>query len=77
MTCLVRFGRVFIGVGQLTLVIGLSLSTGVWPIWLLGAGGLLGVAGMGLPDKLRLYQPVFHLNALWLASLGGVTLTLT
>mgnify|MGYP004293029043 CR=1 FL=1 len=79
-TCLVRFGRVFIGVGQLALVIGLSLSAGVWPIWLLGAGGLLGLAGMGLtmglPDNLALYQPVFHLNALWLAALGAVTLTL-
>ena len=41
-------------------------------------GGLLGAVGMaltmGLPDNLSLYRPVFHLNALWLAAFGVVTL---
>ncbi len=75
-TCLVRFSRVFLGVGQVVLAIGL-LQAGPWPAWLVVWGGLLGVAGMaltmGLPDNLRLYRPVFHLNALWLATFGAVT----
>jgi hypothetical protein len=80
-TCLVRFGRVFFGVGQIVLVVGLLLpQAGPWPLWLVGSGGLLGLAGMaltmGLPDDLSLYRPVFHLNALWLAAFGVVTLTL-
>ena len=41
----------------------------------------MGVAGMtltmGLPDNLSLYQPVFHLNALWLAAFGVVALTIS
>lgn len=80
-TCLVRFGRVFFGVGQIVLAVGLLLpQAGPWPLWLVGSGGLLGLAGMaltmGLPDDLSLYRPVFHLNALWLAAFGVVTLTL-
>jgi hypothetical protein len=78
-TCVVRFGRVFFGVGQVVLMVGLLLSEPAWPIWLVGAGGLLGLVGaaltMGLPDDLNLYQPVFHLNALWLAAMGIATLT--
>ena len=79
-TCLVRFSRLFIGVGQVVLAIGL-LQAGPWPPWLVGWGGLLGVTGMaltmGLPDNLSLYRPVFHLNALWLATFGVVTLTVS
>ena len=79
-TCLVRFSRVFLGVGQVVLAIGL-LQADPWPAWLVGWGGLLGVTGMaltmGLPDNLRVYRPVFHLNALWLATFGVVTLTIS
>ena len=74
-----RFSRVFIGVGQVVLVIGLLRQGATWPVWLVGFGGLLGIAGMaltmGLPDNLRLYRPVFHLNALWLLALGLVVFT--
>jgi len=77
-TCVVRFGRVFVGVGQIALVIGLLLSDGPWPNWLLVPGAALGLAGialtMGLPDELKLYRPVFHLNVIWLAAFGTVTL---
>ncbi len=80
-TCLTRFGRVFLGVGQIVLMVGLLLPDAMWPTWLVGAGGILGLIGMGLtmglPDDLSLYRPVFHLNALWLAAMGVVTLTLT
>ena len=78
-TCIVRFGRVFLGVGQVVLALGL-LQGAVWPPWLILAGGVLGGAGvaltMGLPDQLNLYRPVFHLNTLWLAAMGVATLTL-
>lgn len=81
-TCLIRFGRVFMGVGQVVLVLGLyQLLEGTWPIWLLGLGGLLGVSSValtvGLPDNLSLYKPVFHLNVMWYAALGIATITVT
>ena len=81
-TCVVRFGRVFLGVGQIVLMVGLLLSgTTMWPMWVVGAGLVLGVVGvaltMGLPDDLSLYRPVFHLNALWLAAMGVVALVPT
>lgn len=79
-TCLTRFGRVFLGVGQVVLMVGLLLPDAMWPMWLVGAGGILGLIGMGLtmglPDDLSLYRPVFHLNALWLVAMGVTTLTL-
>ncbi|HUP41905.1 MAG TPA: hypothetical protein VM599_01715 [Thermoanaerobaculia bacterium] len=73
-TCLTRFARVFFGLGQLVLAVGLWLSDGLVPRWLAAAGGLLGIAAMALtmalPDALDLYAPIFHANALWLAALG-------
>ena len=79
-TCLTRFSRVFLGAGQVVLALGL-LHSGPWPAWLVGWGGGLGVAGMaltmGLPDNMGLYRPLFHLNALWLAVFGAVTLMIT
>ena len=51
-TCLVRFGRVFFGLGQVVLAVGLW-QIGV-PIWVSAGAALLGVAAMaitmGLPD---------------------------
>ena len=80
-TCLTRFGRVFFGVGQVVLMVGLLLPGAMWPTWLVSAGGVLGFVGMaltmGMPDNLNLYRPVFHTNALWLAAMGVATLTLT
>ncbi len=74
MTCWVRFGRIFIGVGQLVFALGLLLQAGPWPIWLLLSGCVLGVAGIALtlewPDNLEFYKPLFYLDVLWLALLG-------
>jgi hypothetical protein len=68
-TCLVRFGRVFFGLGQVVLALGLW-GAGGFPAWFIVGAALLGVAAMaltmGLPDDLHLYRPVFHLNSAWL-----------
>ncbi len=78
-TCLVRFGRVFSGLGLSVLGVGL-IQWRLVPGWRwLGAGAVaLGVAAMaltmGLPDELGLYQPLFHLFSLWLAAMGAVVL---
>jgi hypothetical protein len=74
MTCWVRFGRIFIGVGQLVLVLGLFLQAGPWPMWLIVLGGILGVAGIALtlewPDNLDYYKPLFYMDVFWLAAIG-------
>jgi hypothetical protein len=76
-TCLVRFGRVFFGLGQAVIAIGLLLS-GIMPLWILISAIVLGIAGMALtmtfPDNLEYYKPVFHLTALWLVALGLIVL---
>jgi hypothetical protein len=73
-TCLVRFGRVFCGLGLTVLAAGL-LHGGVLPWWVGGGAAALGVAAMALtmlmPDNWALYTPVFHLQALWLAATGA------
>ncbi|MDH3402177.1 MAG: hypothetical protein OES32_07145 [Acidobacteriota bacterium] len=72
-TCLVRFARVFVGLGQVVLALGL-LRGGVLPRWVSYGAILLGLAAMaltmGLPDDLELYAPVFYLDCAWLAGVG-------
>jgi hypothetical protein len=76
-TCLVRFGRVFSGLGLLLLGLGF-LKWRVLPAWIGGAALLIGLAAMaltmGLPNQLTLYLPIFHLQALWLVATGVVIL---
>lgn len=72
-TCLVRFGRVFSGLGLLFL--GMSILKWAFLNKIIGAAAvLLGLAAIGLtmvlPDHLHLYQPIFHLKSLWLAATG-------
>jgi hypothetical protein len=72
-TCLVRFGRVFCGLGLTVMAVGL-LRGEVFPWWI-GVGAIsLGVAAMALtmlwPDNWSLYTPVFHLQSLWFAATG-------
>ena len=80
-TCWVRFGRIFIGVGQLVFAVGLLLQAGPWPTWLLVSGGVLGLAGIALtlewPDSLEYYNPLFYLDVLWLAILGVALITIS
>ena len=72
-TCLVRFGRVFSGLGLLILGFGLRRWR-LLPGWVAWPAVFLGLAAMGLtmlwPDRMALYQPVFHLKAAWLAAAG-------
>ena len=76
-TCLVRFGRVFSGLGLLVLGCGLIRWT-IVPVaigWVAVAIGLAAMAlTMLLPDHMSLYIPVFHVKSLWLLFTGGVIL---
>jgi hypothetical protein len=76
-TCLVRFGRVFSGLGLLVLALGL-LRWQVFPFWVGWGAAAIGMAAMALtmllPDNWSLYTPVFHLQSLWLAATGVILL---
>ncbi len=76
-TCLMRFGRVFFGFGQIVLGIGLWLGGGL-PPWIAITAAALGLAAITLtmarPDDLEYYAPVFHLNTVWLLATGWVIL---
>ena len=76
-TCLMRFGRVFGGLGLA--IYGLALLK--WrPVsaWLGWVGLLIGIAAIAVTmpsgENFWVYQPVFHLHALWMAVLGFVIL---
>ena len=76
-TCLVRFGRVFTGLGLLLLGVGL-FKWKLLPAPVSGVAVLIGLAAMaltmGLPDKLSLYMPIFHVWVLWLLGTGIVVI---
>jgi len=72
-TCFVRFGRIFSGVGLILLGFGLLK----WHIVnkLLGwFTVLLGLTAMGIilsiPDNFEVYKPVFHVKVVWLVTMG-------
>lgn len=68
-TCFLRFGRIFSGVGLVLLGAGL-LKGKVFQGWLGWFTILLGVAAMGIilfiPEYYEYYKPLFHVKALWL-----------
>jgi hypothetical protein len=73
-TCLVRFGRVFGGLGLVV------FSWGVWryailPRWCGSLAALVGLVAMaltmGLPDQLSYYTPVFYGLVLWMLATGA------
>jgi hypothetical protein len=76
-TCLVRFGRVFSGLGLFVLGLGL-LWWPALPFWAGWGAVAIGVAAMAVtmafPDHWALYTPVFHLLSLWLAATGAMLL---
>ncbi len=76
-TCLVRFGRLFSGLGLLILALAI-LKWRLFPKWSGIWAALVGLSAMaltmGLPDDLALYVPVFHLTAAWFGVSGIVSL---
>lgn len=72
-TCFVRFGRIFSGVGLVLLGLGF-VKWKVINVWLGWFTVLLGLAAMGIilaiPDNFEIYKPLFHVKALWLALMG-------
>jgi hypothetical protein len=76
-TCFVRFGRIFSGVGLVLLGYGFVK----WKIVHLALGWftlLLGLAAMaiimGIPDNFEIYKPLFHVKVIWLALMGVIIL---
>ena len=76
-TCFVRFGRIFSGVGFVLLGLGL-VKWKIVSAWLGWFTVLFGLAAMGIilsiPDNFEIYKPLFHIKALWLAIMGGTIL---
>jgi len=76
-TCFMRFGRIFSGVGLVLLGAGMLKGR----IMHAGMGWLtllLGVVAMGIilfiPEYFEYYKPMFHVKAFWLALMGVVIL---
>jgi hypothetical protein len=72
-TCFLRFGRIFSGVG----LVLLGYAFIKWKIvgtWLGWFTMLLGLVAMGIilsiPDNFEIYKPVFHIKAIWLLIMG-------
>jgi len=76
-TCFVRFGRIFSGVGFVLLGLGF-VKWKIVSTWLGWFTVLFGLAAMGIilaiPDNFEIYKPLFHIKALWLAIMGGTLL---
>ena len=76
-TCFVRFGRIFSGVG-LVLLGAAFLKWNMFPKWLSWMTLLLGLAAMAIilliPENFEIYKPVFHIKALWLVAMGVILL---
>jgi len=72
-TCFVRFGRIFSGVGLVLLGFGFIKWKIVNPLlgWFTALLGFAAMAIiMGIPDNFEIYKPVFHVKVLWLAMMG-------
>ena len=76
-TCFIRFGRIFSGVG-LILLGAAFIKWNILPKWLGWFTTLLGLVAMCIilfiPDNFEVYKPVFHVKALWLLAMGVVIL---
>ncbi|MGK0252934.1 MAG: hypothetical protein ACI9OE_000390 [Mariniflexile sp.] len=72
-TCFVRFGRIFSGVGLVLLAYGF-IKWKLVSLWLGWFTILLGFGAMGIilsiPDNFEIYKPIFHVKVLWLVAMG-------
>ncbi|TXG36579.1 hypothetical protein [Seonamhaeicola maritimus] len=72
-TCFVRFGRIFSGVGLVLLGAGL-VKWKIVSTWLGWFTILLGLVAMGIiltiADNFEIYKPIFHVKVIWLAVMG-------
>ncbi|MGB5418074.1 hypothetical protein [Algibacter sp.] len=72
-TCFIRFGRVFSGVGLVLLGVALFKwkIVSVWLGWFTAILGLLSMGIiMGIPDNYEIYKPMFHVKVIWLVMMG-------
>lgn len=76
-TCFVRFGRIFSGVGLVLLGAGF-VKWKLLPSWLSWFTILLGLVAMSvilfIPEYYEHYKPLFHVKAAWLMIMGIVLL---
>ncbi|MEQ9404684.1 MAG: hypothetical protein RIM99_13920 [Cyclobacteriaceae bacterium] len=72
-TCFVRFGRIFSGVGLVLLGSGF-IKWKIFPVWLGGFTAALGLTAvsiiLSIPDNFEIYKPVFHIKSVWLLVMG-------
>ena len=77
-TCFVRFGRIFSGVGLVLLGYGF-VKWKILPSWLSWFTVLLGLVAMlvilFIPEYYEHYKPLFHVKAAWLMIMGIVIIT--
>jgi len=77
-TCFVRFGRIFSGVGLVLLGFGFVKWKIFNPLlgWFTVVLGLAAMAIiMGIPDNFEIYKPIFHVKVIWLFIMGLVILS--
>jgi hypothetical protein len=76
-TCFIRFGRIFSGVGLVLLGYGF-IKWKIVSTWLGWFTALLGLAAVGvilsIPDNYEIYKPLFHVKVIWLVLMGVVLL---
>ena len=76
-TCFLRFGRIFSGVGLILLGAGF-IKWKLFSSWLGWFTMLLGFIAMGIiisiPDNYEIYKPVFQIKVIWLLAMGVVLL---
>lgn len=76
-TCFIRFGRIFSGVGLVLLGYGF-IKWKIVSTWLGWFTTILGLLAMGIilliPENFEIYKPVFHIKVIWLLMMGVVLL---
>ena len=72
-TCFIRFGRIFSGVGLVLLGVGF-VKWNILSKWLGWFTIILGLVAMGIilfiPDNFEIYKPIFYVKVLWLLMMG-------